>query len=65
MALQSMHDYSAKGLRAQMAAGKFKKLRWFQFEGMRNPPPSSANSGTAYAPTWTRQTGSQAYAVPK
>ncbi len=59
MALSTTHSYSAKGLRAQMAAGKFKKLRWFQFESM-----GGGKSGTAYAPMWTRQTGSKSYAAP-
>lgn len=59
MALSTTHSYSAKGLRAQMAAGKFKKLRWFQFESM-----GGGRSGTAYSPMWTRQTGSRAYSAP-
>lgn len=59
MALGNTHSYSAKQLQAQMANGKFNKLRWFQFEDM-----GGGKSGTRYEPAWTRQTGASAYQPP-
>lgn len=61
MALPNTHSYSAKQLQAQMLAGKFDKLRWFQFEGMSG---GKIGQGGSYSPMWTRQTGSSTYHPP-
>jgi hypothetical protein len=61
MALPNTHSYSAKSLQAQMLDGKFRNLRFFQFEGMSG---GKIGAGGAYAALWTRQTGSSTYRHP-
>lgn len=56
MALPLQHTFSAKQLQAEMMAGKYDNLRWFQFGGMSAP-----HNGHQNFPTWTQQSGSMTY----
>ena len=66
MALPNEHSYTAKPLQAQIASGKYKKLRWFQYQGMGGSKPSQSDLGQAgsYTPMWARQTGAKTYQAP-
>jgi hypothetical protein len=56
MALPLLHTFSAKQVQEEMQAGKYSKLRFFQFGGMQAP-----HNGHQVAPTWTQQTGALSY----
>ena len=58
MALPLTHTFSARQLQSEMVAGKYPKLRWFQFGGMSAP-----HNGHQFAPTWTQQSGSMSYSA--
>jgi sialate O-acetylesterase len=56
MALPLVHTFSAKALQAEMLAGKYDKLRFFQFGGMKAP-----SVGHQPTPTYTQHSGAMTY----
>lgn len=56
MALPLTHTFSARQLQSEMVAGKYPKLRWFQFGGMSAP-----HTGHQFSPLWTQHEGSMSY----
>ena len=56
MALPLTHTFSAKSLQAEMLAGKYNKLRFFQFGGMQAP-----SVGHQPSPTYTQHNGAMTY----
>ena len=58
MALPLTHTFSAGQLQAEMRAGKYDRLRWYQFGGMSAP-----HTGHQFAQTWTQQSGSMSYSA--
>jgi hypothetical protein len=56
MALPLVHTFSAKNLQAEMLAGKYNKLRFFQFGGMKAP-----SVGHQLTPTYTQHSGAMTY----